>query len=393
MNSLLKQILSFAATVATSVIISVIVTLLIIYLWYRKIVSDFVKGFDTEYVSPFSHFQNDMKSTVTDAFNTLAGYTLPSESSPEQIRHGKSNTEQYPQIIASYASKSHSEQTIIFRKAFKLLPDSGLFVVNKETNEVVWIPNPHLIYSSIGGGGTPYSSGTPFANMTDDLTTDKYLRAMTIKGRGIWLDCYECREWSNYIDKWEKVKKKKFRASPEYEKERMELLNDLFEMYRNPEYSFGFSNALRRECVAYDINNSEDQLSESFEPIYKKDTSAVQFISATELYAEYKTDEKAANNKYKFKRLAVIGVVAEVGYGEYQHRNKVCVELITDKEFGVFNFIHCYFSNEIEKYKALRDLSEGEKVIIDGICTGLSFASVEIDICSFYRTDGILHEY
>jgi hypothetical protein len=116
----------------------------------------------------------------------------------------------------------------------------------------------------------------------------------------------------------------------------------------------------------------------------KVNSESVIRISATALYSEYNTNEVASDGKYKNKILAVRGVVAKVGYGALLHRKKVCVEFITDDDFGVFSFVNCYFSDEREKGIASQ-LSKGQEVTITGKCLGVSFASIEIDDCVISR--------
>ena len=96
-------------------------------------------------------------------------------------------------------------------------------------------------------------------------------------------------------------------------------------------------------------------------------------ISAKELYTAYEQNEISADNKYKGKKLAVTGVIKDIGNDIL---NDSYITLKTDNLFGS---VQCFLNK-----KDVAKLSKGAKVTIIGKCTGL-FGTVGLKNCKLVQ--------
>ena len=86
-------------------------------------------------------------------------------------------------------------------------------------------------------------------------------------------------------------------------------------------------------------------------------------ISAASLYATYKENEVAADEKYKGKAMEITGTIDDIkkGLGDIPY-----VTLATDDDFGN---VQCTFSKNDSAQ--LAELKKGQKITITGKCSGL----------------------
>lgn len=96
-------------------------------------------------------------------------------------------------------------------------------------------------------------------------------------------------------------------------------------------------------------------------------------VSAKELYTAYEQNEISADNKYKGKKLAVTGVIKDIGNDVL---NNSYITLKTDNLFGS---VQCFLNK-----KDVAKLSKGANVTIIGKCTGL-FGTVGLKDCKLYN--------
>ena len=96
-------------------------------------------------------------------------------------------------------------------------------------------------------------------------------------------------------------------------------------------------------------------------------------VSAAELYAEYKANEVAADQRYKGRVVAVSGVVDNIGKGIM---GTMYVALDTGEMVGS---VQCMFGKE--HANSLAGLSKGQSVTIQGKCTG-KMMNVLLDGCA-----------
>ncbi len=90
--------------------------------------------------------------------------------------------------------------------------------------------------------------------------------------------------------------------------------------------------------------------------------SASYSISAQQLYAEYKANEVAADQRYKGKILEVYGEIDSIGK---DITDTIYITLKGDKYFGS---VQCLFSKDHEHQVA--NLSKGQFVTVKGKCDG-----------------------
>lgn len=96
-------------------------------------------------------------------------------------------------------------------------------------------------------------------------------------------------------------------------------------------------------------------------------------ISARELYSAYEQNEVAADNKYKGKKLAVNGVIKDIG-------NDILDDsYITLKTGNLMGDVQCYLSK-----KEVAKLSKGQLITVIGKCTGL-FGNVGLKNCKLVK--------
>jgi hypothetical protein len=93
----------------------------------------------------------------------------------------------------------------------------------------------------------------------------------------------------------------------------------------------------------------------------KKEEAAIQ-ISAKQLYADYDSNEVAADEKYKGKILEVSGTVNDIA------KDITDTIYVTLKGAEYFGDVQCFFSNEFTKEAA--KLSKGQQLTVKGECDG-----------------------
>lgn len=87
-------------------------------------------------------------------------------------------------------------------------------------------------------------------------------------------------------------------------------------------------------------------------------------ISAEDLFADYDTNEVAADQKYKGKRLKVTGIIEDFGTDILDDG------YITLETGEYFLSIQCYFKDsELDK---VTKLSKGQTITLIGVCDGMS---------------------
>ena len=102
-------------------------------------------------------------------------------------------------------------------------------------------------------------------------------------------------------------------------------------------------------------------------------------ISAKELINEYQKNEIKANDMFKGKRLRVTGYVAEFSQAEGMVFSDSYYIYIDYGNVYDFNNISCYL-NDSSVEKAI-ELKKGDKIVIEGNCTGFSFSNVKMSSC------------
>lgn len=108
-------------------------------------------------------------------------------------------------------------------------------------------------------------------------------------------------------------------------------------------------------------------------------TEPVIEISAKELINEYQKNEIKANDMFKGKKLRVTGYVAEFSQAEgIVFSDSYYIYIDYGNEYD-FNDISCYL-NDSSVEKAI-DLKKGDKIVIEGNCTGFSFSNVKMSSC------------
>lgn len=101
-------------------------------------------------------------------------------------------------------------------------------------------------------------------------------------------------------------------------------------------------------------------------------------VSASELFQDYKSNEVAADEKYKGKTLEVTGTVHSIGKDIL---NTIYVTLEGGGRFEIMS-VQCYFS---DKYKSeAARLSKGQMITVRGRCEG-KFGNVQIKKCEFVK--------
>lgn len=98
-------------------------------------------------------------------------------------------------------------------------------------------------------------------------------------------------------------------------------------------------------------------------------------ISPNELYANYRANEVAADEKFRNKKLALTGQISDIGKD------------ITDKPYisfkvGSFENVTCYFDSK--NSKLISELSKGDTITIVGTCSGLILTNVILKDSSLY---------
>lgn len=108
--------------------------------------------------------------------------------------------------------------------------------------------------------------------------------------------------------------------------------------------------------------------------------SADYAMTAKELYADFDTDEQAANDKYLDKIIEVSGKVSSV---EMSADTMLNVMLMSDSDFGG---VQCTFNNT--KDPSALDITKGDNVVIRGICSGM-LMDVQLHNCVLVSDDNM----
>jgi len=95
-------------------------------------------------------------------------------------------------------------------------------------------------------------------------------------------------------------------------------------------------------------------------------------ITASDLYRAYSSNEVAADEKYKSKKLAVTGVIENISKDAL---NDPFISL----EIGYLKTVNCYFSDK--DTKVISQLSKGQNITIVGECNGLKGSIVMLNEC------------
>ena len=98
-------------------------------------------------------------------------------------------------------------------------------------------------------------------------------------------------------------------------------------------------------------------------------------VTSSELYEAYEANEVAADEKYKGKKLAITGIIGNIGKD------------VLDNPYIAFKENHlqgvtCYFSDV--NNKVISQLSKGQDVTVVGKCGGLTLTNVVIKDCKLY---------
>lgn len=96
-------------------------------------------------------------------------------------------------------------------------------------------------------------------------------------------------------------------------------------------------------------------------------------ISAQQLYAEYEANEVAADKKFKGKKIAVSGVIGDIG-------KDILDKPYVSLEIGYLQSVNCYFSDKHNE--EISTLGKGQGITIIGTCKGKSLGiMVTLDKC------------
>ena len=86
-------------------------------------------------------------------------------------------------------------------------------------------------------------------------------------------------------------------------------------------------------------------------------------VSATKLFKDYEANEIAADEVYKGKKIAVTGIIGDIG-------NDVFNDPYVSLKIDILQNVNCYFDDENKKI--ISKLRKGQKVTIIGTCRGKS---------------------
>lgn len=99
-------------------------------------------------------------------------------------------------------------------------------------------------------------------------------------------------------------------------------------------------------------------------------------ITASELYRAYEANEVSADEQYKGKKMAVTGVVGNIG-------KDILDNPYISLKVDYFQSVNCYFSDK--NNKIISQISKGQKVIIIGECAGLTLTDVVVQDCELWE--------
>jgi len=99
-------------------------------------------------------------------------------------------------------------------------------------------------------------------------------------------------------------------------------------------------------------------------------------ITASELYRAYEANEVSADEQYKGKRMAITGVVGNIG-------KDILDNPYLSLKVDYFQSVNCYFSDK--NNKIISQISKGQKVTIIGECAGLTLTDVVVQDCELWE--------
>lgn len=99
-------------------------------------------------------------------------------------------------------------------------------------------------------------------------------------------------------------------------------------------------------------------------------------ITASELYRAYEANEVSADEQYKGKKMAITGVVGNIG-------KDILDNPYLSLKVDYFQSVNCYFSDK--NNKIISQISKGQKVTIIGECAGLTLTDVVVQDCELWE--------
>ena len=99
-------------------------------------------------------------------------------------------------------------------------------------------------------------------------------------------------------------------------------------------------------------------------------------ITASELYRAYEANEVSADEHYKGKKMAVTGIVGNIG-------KDILDNPYISLKVDYFQSVNCYFSDK--NNKIISQISKGQKVTIIGECAGLTLTDVVVQDCELWE--------
>jgi len=99
-------------------------------------------------------------------------------------------------------------------------------------------------------------------------------------------------------------------------------------------------------------------------------------LTAKYLYKEYEANEVLADENYKGKKIAVSGIIGEIGKDIF---DKPYVSL----KVAYLQGVHCYFDDD--NIKIISKLKKGQRITIIGTCNGLTLTDVIIKDCEIWE--------
>jgi len=99
-------------------------------------------------------------------------------------------------------------------------------------------------------------------------------------------------------------------------------------------------------------------------------------ITVSELYRTYEANEVSADEQYKGKKMAITGVVGNIG-------KDILDNPYISLKVNYLQSVNCYFSDK--NNKIISQISKGQKVTIIGECAGLTLTDVVVQDCELWE--------
>jgi hypothetical protein len=100
-------------------------------------------------------------------------------------------------------------------------------------------------------------------------------------------------------------------------------------------------------------------------------------ILATKLFSDYEANEISADEKYKNKKIAVTGIIEDIG-------NDIMDDPYVSLKVDILQNVNCYFDDENKK--VISKLKKGQKITIIGNCKGKSLnIMVRLSDCKIWQ--------